>query len=39
MTFDDDAGTMVSYGLSMQFQEIDPIYNDEYKNFKDEIGY
>lgn len=40
MTFDDAAGTMVSYGLSMQFQEIDPIFNDDYdKVADDEIGF
>lgn len=38
MTFDDDAGTMVSYGLSMQFQEIDPLFKDDYKN-PDEIEF
>jgi hypothetical protein len=38
MTFDDSAGTMVSYLLNMQFQEIDPIYNDDYKG-KANIGF
>jgi hypothetical protein len=38
MTFDDSAGTMVSYLLNMQFQEIDPIYNDDYQG-KANIGF
>ena len=36
MTFTD--GTMVSYGLSMQFQELDPIYSEDYST-EDAIGY
>ena len=35
-------GKMVSYELSMQFQELDPIYNDDYGNaeqFPTEIGF
>ena len=35
-------GKMVSYELSMQFQELDPIYNDDYgsaEQFPTEIGF
>jgi hypothetical protein len=40
MTFSDEAGTMVSYTITMQFQEIDPIYDNDYENFdSDVIGY
>ena len=30
MTFNDEKATMVSYNISLQFQEIIPIYWDEY---------
>jgi hypothetical protein len=30
MTFNDSARTMTSYGLSLRFSEIDPIYNTDY---------
>ena len=30
MTFAD--GLMTSYEISMQFQELEPIFNDDYKN-------
>lgn len=37
-TYDD--GAMTLYALSMQFQELDPIYNDDYDKFgKESIGY
>jgi hypothetical protein len=36
MTFTD--GTMVSYGLTMQFQELDPIYSQDYAA-EDAIGF
>lgn len=40
MTYDDPAGTMVAYTISMTFQEIDPIYRDDYQNLsEDEIGF
>jgi hypothetical protein len=39
MSFDED-GTMVSYGLQMQFMELEPVYEDEYNsNNLTEIGY
>lgn len=38
MTYDDPAATMVAYTISMEFQEIDPIYDDDYGS-EDEIGY
>jgi hypothetical protein len=37
MTYNDDAGTMVSYNLSLDFQEITPIYDTDYVNHP--IGY
>ena len=40
MTFNDTDATMVSYTLSLQFQEITPIYDNDYKPLQeDEIGY
>lgn len=40
MTYDDPASTMVAYTMTMQFQEIDPIYDDDYdKVDADAIGY
>jgi hypothetical protein len=40
MTYADEAGTMVAYTITMQFQELDPIYDDDYGDDKiDEIGY
>jgi hypothetical protein len=38
MTFDDEEGTMVSYNLSMQFQEIVPITSADYDD-NHSIGY
>jgi len=38
MTFDDEEATMVSYNISMQFQEIVPITSDDY-NDNHSIGY
>lgn len=38
MAFDQD-GTMVSYGLQMQFMELEPVYEDEYGSNTAEIGY
>lgn len=37
MTFDDDEATMVAYNISMQFQELVPIYSDDYDTHP--IGY
>lgn len=37
MAYDED-GTMVSYGLQMQFMELEPVYEDEYKSDQS-IGY
>jgi len=40
MTYDDPASTMVAYTMTMQFQEIDPIYDDDYAKLpEDSIGY
>ena len=36
--FKDDAGTMTQYKIGLQFQEIEPIYSEEYNN-PDSIGY
>jgi hypothetical protein len=40
MTFEED-GTMVSYNITMQFQELEPVYYDDYENLKNnlEVGY
>ena len=38
MTFDDDLGTPVQYGLSLTFQELTPVYADDY-NKGHAIGY
>jgi len=38
MAFDED-GTMVSYGLQMQFMELEPVYEDEYPSDTKSIGY
>ena len=32
-------GYLVTYDLTMQFQELEPVFNDEYANFTDQIGY
>ncbi len=40
MTYDDPRRTMTSYGLSLQFNELDPVYEDDYTNLSNEdIGY
>jgi hypothetical protein len=47
MTFNDSARTMTSYGLSLRFSELDPIYNTDYYDSEnknnniptDNIGY
>jgi hypothetical protein len=33
MTFNDEAASMTSYGLSLQFTELEPVYQDEYTNY------
>ena len=39
MTFNDPAGTMTAYQMSLSFTELDPVYYDEYEDFSaDEIG-
>jgi hypothetical protein len=38
MTFNED-GTMVTYKLTLQFQELEPVYNDEYTMPENVIGY
>ncbi len=38
MTFEEDGG-MVSYNLSLTFEELEPIYADDYDNNDSEIGY
>ena len=35
----DEGGAMVSYGLQMQFMELEPVYEDEYSSNVNEIGY
>ena len=35
--FNDDAGTMTQYKIGLQFQEIDPIYSEDYENH--DIGF
>jgi len=37
MTFND--GSMVSYSLNLTFQELEPIYQDDYDNLETQIGY
>ena len=32
-------GYLVTYDVSMQFQELEPVYNDEYSEFTDSVGY
>ena len=40
MTFNDEERTMTSYSISLQFQEIEPIYNEDYeKSPVSHIGY
>ena len=40
MTFSDEARTMTSYNLSMQFQELEPVTTKDYKDIdSNEIGY
>lgn len=39
MTFNDEKATMVSYNISLQFQEIIPIYWDEYLDNQNDIGF
>ena len=38
MTFEDD-GSMVSYEMTLQFQELEPVYEDEYGQNDNNIGY
>lgn len=39
MTFNDPAGTMTAYQMTLSFTELDPVYYEEYEEFKaDEIG-
>ena len=38
MTYNDSKATMVSYTISLQFQEIEPVYDTDY-NDKHDIGY
>jgi hypothetical protein len=37
MTYED--GTMVAYTLSLQFQELTPIYDTDYKDYPHDIGF
>jgi len=40
MTFNDEARTMTSYNLSLQFQELEPVTTNDYKDTPyDQIGY
>ena len=32
-------GYLVTYDVSMQFQELEPVYNDEYSGITDSVGY
>lgn len=38
MTYEDSDATMVSYNISLQFQEIIPVYSSDYDD-KHDIGY
>lgn len=40
-TFYDEESTMTQYGLSLQFNELEPIFNEDYNKFPDKstIGY
>jgi hypothetical protein len=40
MTFNDESNTMVSYNLTLQFQELEPVTSRDYQQLSDnEIGY
>lgn len=39
MTFNDEARTMTSYSLSLQFQELEPVTTKDYDMSPDHIGY
>ena len=40
MTYADEASTMTAYSLDMQFQELEPVYFDDYQKIAvDEIGF
>jgi hypothetical protein len=39
MTYEDEAASMVSYNISLQFTEIEPVYSTDYVMPEDEIGY
>jgi hypothetical protein len=39
MTFNDNARTMTSYSLSLQFQELEPVTTKDYNMSYDHIGY
>lgn len=40
MTFNDSNATMTSYNLTLQFQELEPVTNQDYKDIPtDQIGY
>ena len=32
-------GYLVTYDVTMQFQELEPVYNDEYAGLENRIGY
>lgn len=38
MTYNDDERTMVSYNINLQFQEIIPVYDSDYKSAEDIYG-
>lgn len=38
-TFYDQESTMTSYGLTLQFNELEPVFNDDYDNNQTSIGY
>lgn len=39
MTFDDEEATMVSYSISLSFQELEPVYEKDYNDKEHPIGY
>jgi hypothetical protein len=40
MTYDDEDSTMTAYSLDMQFQELEPVYFDDYQKLSmNEIGF
>jgi hypothetical protein len=39
MTYDGDEKSMTAYRLSLSFQELEPLFDDEYGSDDDNVGF